>query len=55
MRWLDIWNEVNRPRRPGEEASARKAVDGPTSPPRANPCTSRQVTASTGANTPMRA
>jgi len=51
--WLAACSDTYRPRWPAGAASAMKAVDGPTSPPRAKPWTSRQRMASTAAQTPI--
>ncbi len=53
--WLALCQEPTRPRLPGRAASIRNAVVGPTSPPRAKPCTSRQSTRRAGAAGPIRA
>ncbi len=53
--WLALCQEPMSPRRFGRAASIRKAVVGPTSPPRANPWTSRQATSRAGAAGPITA
>ena len=53
MPWLASCQLPYRPRRPWGAISIRYVVDGPTSPPRANPCTSRQTMTMMGAANPM--
>ena len=51
--WLASCQLPYRPRRLAGAISMRKALAGPTSPPIANPWTSRHSTTMTGAAMPM--
>ena len=53
MFWLAACQETAKPRRPGGEASSRKAVVGPTSPPSENPWVMRARIARIGAAMPI--